>query len=129
MKRRKLTVWMLLVTMCGAFVLGGCSGRTGNEEEETAPAVEQEEDAEPAVGAGDEQSPGQEESEAQETAPQVTFAREEKDWYDEESGKWALHLEYDTAEVQGEGFETVAESVSQWSDQKDCIRPPVRKRR
>ena len=50
MKRRKLTVWMLLVTMCGAFVLGGCSGRTGNEEEETA--------------------------------PQVTFAREEKDWYD-----------------------------------------------
>lgn len=118
MKRRKLTVWMLLVTMCGAFVLGGCSGRTGNEEEETAPAVEQEEDAEPAVGAGDEQSPGQEESEAQETAPQVTFAREEKDWYDEESGKWALHLEYDTAEVQGEGFETVAESVSQWSDQR-----------
>ena len=86
MKRRKLTVWMLLVTMCGAFVLGGCSGRTGNEEEETA--------------------------------PQVTFAREEKDWYDEESGKWALHLEYDTAEVQGEGFETVAESVSQWSDQR-----------
>ena len=117
MKRRKWTVWMLLAAACGAFALGGCSHNGENGEEEI-PSVNEQQDTEAAVSAGEEETSEPEEDAAGETAPQVTFAREEKDWFDEESGKWALHLEYDRAEVRGEGFEAAAESVSQWSGQR-----------
>lgn len=48
--------------------------------------------------------------------PQITISRENLEEYEEETNRWLVHTEYDRLSVAGEGYESAAEGVRQWSE-------------
>lgn len=53
------------------------------------------------------------------SAPQVDISTAQSaDWYSEDGSAWLLHGEYTEVSVSGDGYETVAESVRQWMEER-----------
>ncbi len=89
----------------------GCRGRERTDEEPAAEAQEEKpelsEDQNASGGPG---TAGE--------VPQIRFTQKTADDYDETSGQWLLHVEYQTAEVTKGGTGQAAQAVQQWSESR-----------
>ncbi len=116
-QRKGLRNVLALLLAGSMFVTAGCG--SGGEPEEGPVVRTQEEETE--ASGGPEFSDGQkvpDGGQAPGSVPQIRFSRETADDYDNQSGQWLLHVEYETAEVTDGGTEEAAQAVRQWSEHR-----------
>lgn len=114
--------WALVLILAFGLSLCGCLGASENgrqeqkeEEQENTEAREEEQES---TEAREEAEPQEleEHSLPPQAAPQAAFVSGDRDWYSDEKSKWIVHTEYQTVEISGEGYETAAEKIGQWSE-------------
>lgn len=112
MKKRQR---ILAVLLAGSMVMtAGCGSRKGLTEE-PAPADRGEETETAGGQDGPENPESSENGEGSEGVPQIRFVQKTADDYDENSGQWLLHVEYQMAEATG-GSDEVEQAVLEWSE-------------
>lgn len=120
MKRKQVFLAALMMG-CMCLAAGcGSSKKTGSAEQ--AAQVQEGEERLPIEGQSGQEAPEDgtilPESEMS-RAPQITIENKSFDRYSEDGSQWLLHVEYDTAALAKEGYESAAESISQWMEEKD----------
>ena len=112
-KQMKKLQKALAVLLAGSMVMAaGCGGRERPDEE---PAAETQEEK---PGLSEDQNASDDPGTAGEV-PQIRFTKKTADDYDETSGQWLLHVEYQTAEVTKGGTGQAAQAVLQWSENRN----------
>lgn len=112
-KQMKKLQKALAVLLAGSMVMAaGCGGRERPDEE---PAAETQEEK---PGLSEDQNASDDPGTAGDV-PQIRFTKKTADDYDETSGQWLLHVEYQTAEVTKGGTGQAAQAVLQWSENRN----------
>lgn len=112
----------LAVLLAGSMALvSGCGSSERPEEEPVIVGQEEETEVSDEQDVPDSQS-------VSGGVPQLRFSQKTADDYDENSGQWLLHVEYQTAEVTEGGTEEAAQAVRQWSESRMAEIEGLRKR-
>lgn len=122
MKRKQIFLSALILgCMCLAM---GCGSREADSDGQAVQAQKVEGEDHPSAGDGSgqealENGTGLLESEIS-RAPQITIESKNFDRYSEDGSQWLLHVAYDTAAVDAEGYEAAAEEIRQWMAKKEA---------
>lgn len=106
---------MCLSAGCGSVSDTGAEGTEAQKTAEASGSGEEDSDAEN-IGKQEESEDSDQGSEEYTAAPQLTVSQKELDKYDPDTNRWLVHTEYDTASVSGDGYETLEQSVREWSE-------------
>ncbi len=96
------TGYLLLSLILAGTLMTGCQKKAAVGEENGAAEAGSEADGKELSG-----------------APQISFEKEEKDWYSEDGTQWLIHLSQQDIRVEGEGFETAAEAIEGWQEERE----------